>query len=59
MPFAATKMYIKMIILSEISHRKTNMRYNLCVEYNKNYTKEFTKQKQTQRFRITKVQGEG
>ena len=40
MPFSATWMDLQIIILSEVSQRKTNIIYHLYVESNKNDTKE-------------------
>ena len=40
MPFAATWMDLEMIILSELSQRKTNIIYNLCAESKENDTNE-------------------
>ena len=48
MPSAATWRDLEIIIVKG-SQRKTNMRSLIC-ESNKNYTKELTKEKQTQRF---------
>ena len=39
MPFAATRMNLKIIILSEISQRKTNI---ICGSQKRNYRNEFT-----------------
>ena len=51
MPFIATWMDLELILLSVVRQRKTNIRWDYYyVVFNKNDTKEFTKQKQTQRF---------
>ena len=60
MPFIATWMDLELILLSVVRQRKTNIRWDYYyVVFNKNDTKEFTKQKQTQRFQNqTSLQGE-
>ena len=51
MPFAATWIDLKIIILSEVRQRKINIIWdNEYVESNKKWYKELTKQKQIQRF---------
>ena len=48
MPFAATWVDMEIIILSEISQRKTNIiRYHLYVESNKNDTDELIYKRET------------
>ena len=50
MPFAGTWMNLEIIILSELSQKKTNIIYHLYVE-SKIQINLFTKQKQTHRHR--------
>ena len=60
MSFAATKMDLDIVILSEVNQRSRNIIwYSLYMKFKKKWYQKLTKQKQTHRVRYYGCQGEG